>query len=225
MLTWVLAKKDLRVLVRDPRAVVVLLAMPLIFILVLGMSLGEGFGQKPDDRLRISLVDLDTGYPDPESEDTSKKLHWSKTVERDLAQTAGIRVEVIPTLEEAQELVSYNKRAAVLVFGPKFSERMTAQLVPHRRSQSSLSRRHRPGAARRLCAARPDAVDRGLDHRAGGASHDAPRGAPLDDRPGVREDRRPHGPRSAVHPQGHVPQLRLDGHHLGGPGPLAAAER
>ncbi len=62
MLIWTLAKKDLRLLLRDPRAMVVLLAMPLIFILVLGVSLGEGFGQKPDDRLRISVVDLDEPF-------------------------------------------------------------------------------------------------------------------------------------------------------------------
>src|SRR6185369_11717283 len=60
---WTLAKKDLRLLLRDPRAVVVLLAMPLIFILVLGISLGEGFGQKPEDRLRVSVLNLDEGWP------------------------------------------------------------------------------------------------------------------------------------------------------------------
>ncbi|MEX0978659.1 MAG: hypothetical protein WDZ48_07395, partial [Pirellulales bacterium] len=120
MLVWTLARKDLRLLLRDPRAMVVLLAMPLIFILVLGMSLGEGFGQKPDDRLRISIVDLDVPYLDPDVGE--KPLHWSKIVQRDLAQTAGIRVEVIPTLVEAEELVRGGKRAAVLVFGPKFSE-------------------------------------------------------------------------------------------------------
>jgi ABC-type Na+ efflux pump permease subunit len=122
MLIWTLAKKDLRLLLRDPRAVVVLLAMPLIFILVLGVSLGEGFGQKPDDRLRISVVDLDKPFLDVV---TKKELTWSKTVARDLAQTAGIRVEVIPTLAEAEELVRTGKRAAVIVFGPQFSEKMT----------------------------------------------------------------------------------------------------
>ena len=63
MATWTLAKKELRLLVRDYRALVILLAMPLIFILVLGMSVGEGFGQKPDDRLRVSVVNLDAGLP------------------------------------------------------------------------------------------------------------------------------------------------------------------
>jgi ABC-type Na+ efflux pump permease subunit len=124
MLVWILARKDLRLLLRDPRAIVVLLAMPLIFILVLGMSLGEGFGQKPDDRLRISVVDLDVPYADPEEKD-AKPIRWSEVVERDLAKTAGIRVEVIPSLDEATRLVDSSKRAAVLVFGPKFSENVT----------------------------------------------------------------------------------------------------
>src|SRR5437588_1140408 len=65
MAVWTLAKKELRLLLRDPRATIILLGMPLIFILILGLALGEGFGQKPDDRLRVTLVDLDRGYSDP----------------------------------------------------------------------------------------------------------------------------------------------------------------
>src|SRR5205809_4275964 len=63
MVVWTLAKKDLRLLVRDARAMIILLAMPLIFILVLGVSLGEGFGKKPEDRLRVSVLMLDEGLP------------------------------------------------------------------------------------------------------------------------------------------------------------------
>jgi ABC-2 type transport system permease protein len=58
-----LARKELRLLLRDARAMIILLAMPLIFILVLGVSLGEGFGQKPADRLRVSVLVLDEGMP------------------------------------------------------------------------------------------------------------------------------------------------------------------
>ena len=111
---------------RDP-AVVVLLAMPLLFIIVLGMSLGEGFGQKPDDRLRISIVDFDQGYVESGTDKHGKphpRITWSKIVERDLAETGGIKVEIIPTEEEAQQLVTGGKRAAVFVFGPLFSEKM-----------------------------------------------------------------------------------------------------
>src|SRR5437867_2618766 len=119
MAIWTLAKKDLRLLLRDPRAGVILLAMPLIFILVLGVSLGEGFGQKPDDRLRVSLVDLDPGPPPGPGFQQSS---WAKVVQDDLAKTADIRMEVIGSREEAQSLVAAGKRAAVLVFGRKFSE-------------------------------------------------------------------------------------------------------
>lgn len=59
---WTLTRKELRLLVRDVRAVIILLAMPLIFILVLGISLGEGFGQKTAD-LRVSVLVLDEGLP------------------------------------------------------------------------------------------------------------------------------------------------------------------
>jgi ABC-2 type transport system permease protein len=58
-----LARKELRLLMRDARAVIILLAMPVTFILVLGVSLGEGFGQKPADRLRVSVLVLDEGLP------------------------------------------------------------------------------------------------------------------------------------------------------------------
>jgi ABC-type Na+ efflux pump permease subunit len=153
MITWVLAGKDLRLLMRDRRALVILLVMPLIFILVLGLSLGEGFGQKPDDRLRVSLVDLDQGYAEPPNLRTVREAvaglvglpgtgsplaaatlsqaagsplpePWSKVVQRDLKQTAGIRLEIVPDLETAKALVHDRKRAAILVFGPDFSQRV-----------------------------------------------------------------------------------------------------
>ena len=58
---WALARKELRLLLRDRMAAGLLLGLPLLFILVLGLLLGEGFGQKSDDKLRVSLVDLDEG--------------------------------------------------------------------------------------------------------------------------------------------------------------------
>jgi ABC-type Na+ efflux pump permease subunit len=119
MIIWTLARKDLRALIRDPKAVIILLVMPLLFILVLGVSLGEGFGQKPDDRLRVSLVDLDEGPPPGPG--FSQKT-WAQVVRDDLARTGGIRVEVIGSRAEAERLVQSGKRAAVLVFKPDFSK-------------------------------------------------------------------------------------------------------
>src|SRR5262249_23151032 len=146
-------------LLRDPRAAVILLGMPLIFILILGLALGEGFGQKPDDRLRVTLVDLDQGYTDPQSAAREAaawqagaapaicggidphflsaiclanannlsqfpREPWSHVVRRDLEETASIRVEVLTSREEAEDLVNRGKRAAVLIFEPQFSERV-----------------------------------------------------------------------------------------------------
>jgi ABC-type multidrug transport system permease subunit len=163
-----IAKKEWRLLVRDPRASIVLLAMPFLFILVLGLSLGEGFGQKPDERLRVTLVDLDQGDTEPAVVYRNVMAYmstvpqasgmaaavpnsawtalmfavagqatrfpqesWAKVVQRDLAETAGIRVEVIEeasadaTLEEARYLVEHGKRSAILIFGPEFSKRVS----------------------------------------------------------------------------------------------------
>jgi len=61
MVILILATKDLRLLLRDPRSALVLFAMPLAMILVLSLSIGGSFGRKPDDRIRLSVVIEDAG--------------------------------------------------------------------------------------------------------------------------------------------------------------------
>ncbi len=126
MVIWTLAKKELRLLARDRLSLLILVGMPLLFILLLGMLLGEGFGQKTEDSLRVSLVDLDTGLQDRHGfpggpEDEGK---WSSLVQRDLRETSRIRVELVPTEEDARRLCSEGKRPAVVVFRPTFSAQM-----------------------------------------------------------------------------------------------------
>jgi ABC-type Na+ efflux pump permease subunit len=120
MVIWTLAKKELRLLLRDRLAAVILLVLPLLFVLVLGLLLGESFGQKPDERLRVSLVDLDRGPCG-----LSGYATWADVVRQDLAETAGIKVEIIPTEEEASQLIRDHKRAAILVFKPGFSAQVS----------------------------------------------------------------------------------------------------
>ncbi len=160
---WTLARKECALLLRDRLATLILLVMPLLFILILGLLLGENFGQKSDDRLRIALVDLDTGKgsreesrPQPadklalnvastltlpssqanpflvgwtaevlqKPEQFSARVRWADVVRRDLAETAEIRVETVKSLELAQELVRFHKRAAIVVLDRDFSNKV-----------------------------------------------------------------------------------------------------
>jgi ABC-type multidrug transport system permease subunit len=133
---------------------IILLAMPLIFIFVLGISLGEGFGKKAEDTLRVSVLDLDqgveretasvvreaagwlasgsgmsgpTGALSPSLAQANRPEWnfpygaWKDLVLKDLRQTANIRVELIESRAQAEELIRSHRRAAVLVLGPDFS--------------------------------------------------------------------------------------------------------
>src|SRR5581483_5718584 len=120
MPTFIIARKDLRLLLRDPRSAVILVVMPLVLILILGLSIGEAFGRKPDDRIRISVVNEDAGLPPDPHRDFPPKP-WSEVVIDDLTDTADIRVERIATREEGQRLVARGDRAAVVIFRPEFS--------------------------------------------------------------------------------------------------------
>jgi len=117
MAIWTLAKKDFRLLLRDTRAAIILLTMPLLFILVLGMALGD-----PEERLRIFIVNEDTGLPPNPGPFPGKP--WSDVVREDLEKTAGIQVEIIDSRVEAQRLVSLGKKSCVIIFRPEFSQKV-----------------------------------------------------------------------------------------------------
>src|SRR5262245_25533283 len=64
MAIWTLAKKEVRLLLRDRLAAIMLIVLPFVCILILGLLLGEGFWQRPDERLRVSVCNLDAGHAD-----------------------------------------------------------------------------------------------------------------------------------------------------------------
>jgi ABC-type Na+ efflux pump permease subunit len=128
MAVWALARKELLLLVRDRLAAGVLLIMPLVFVAVLGLILGENFGQKTDDTLRLTILDLDEGTSDLRDEKGGKHS-WAHWVIQDLKDTPGIRLEMLPRQdgrETAEELIREHKRASILVLRPDFSKRVTA---------------------------------------------------------------------------------------------------
>lgn len=115
---WALCRKELRLLVRDRLAFALLLALPLVFIAVLGLILGESFGQKPDDTLRLSIVDLDRGVGGMDGKS------WGHWVRQDLLETPGIRLEIIRDRATAERLIRDHRRPAVLILNEDFSERL-----------------------------------------------------------------------------------------------------
>jgi ABC-2 type transport system permease protein len=117
-----LAKKDLRLLRRDYRSAIILLLMPLLLVTVLSVAVGDGFGEPPDARLRISVVNLDRGLESYDHKFPGKR--WSEIVLDDLAGTADIRIEQIDDLATAEKLIREGKRSAVLIFEPEFSQLM-----------------------------------------------------------------------------------------------------
>lgn len=122
MSTFTIAAKDLRLLRRDFRSAVILLVTPVVFVAVLSLVVGQGFGQKADNRLRVSVVNLDEGLSGGDKQFPFRR--WSEVVLDDLAGTAEIRIELVESREQAEQLVRDSKRAAVLVFERDFSEQM-----------------------------------------------------------------------------------------------------
>lgn len=86
-------------------------------ILILGLLLGEGFGQKNDDLMRISVLNLDKGLG-------LNNKPWAEHAIDDMVSTPNIKVEIIQTKELANELVKTGKRAAVIIFNQDFSDRV-----------------------------------------------------------------------------------------------------
>src|SRR5580765_799773 len=60
MNAWQITKKDLTLLVRDRRTIFVLVALPMAFISILGLSTGQLFSQREKARkVRLSVVNED----------------------------------------------------------------------------------------------------------------------------------------------------------------------
>ena len=151
MKAWVITKKDLRLLVRDRRALAVLLFLPLIFITIIGLTTGKLLGwQNRNRRLRIAVVDAvaynkigsrefnrDDDPDDPDSDDAVESSDDEKRKDRKIArnlvvklmnrlqQRQGIDVLLAETAEQATRMEHAGEVTAALVIGPDFYRRVT----------------------------------------------------------------------------------------------------
>jgi ABC-2 type transport system permease protein len=95
MKSWEITKKDLRILVRDARALFILLVLPLVFITIIGLTMGKLLGwQNSNQILRLGYVDSiaydQIGGPDWDDDDP---VSGDASAERASAKTAAAVVK------------------------------------------------------------------------------------------------------------------------------------
>ena len=107
---WKITKKDVRLILRDRRTLFVLLALPLSFISILGLSAGQLFSQKEKSKkFRVGVVNEDTSV-------LSEKL-LAEVVKMD-----ALEVTELSDRDEAKELLADGKIEVLAFIGPHYHE-------------------------------------------------------------------------------------------------------
>jgi ABC-2 type transport system permease protein len=106
-----LALKDLLQIVRDWRAALFLVIMPIGFTIMFGFAFGGfGNGEPVDSRLPVGLIDQDLGRLSP-------------TLLSLLENSKVVKVEIIEaTVDESGEMVADDELAAVIIIPPGYSD-------------------------------------------------------------------------------------------------------
>jgi len=155
MNTWHIAAKDLLLLVRDRRALVVLIALPLVFIAIIGMSTGKMLGwRNRNEQLRLAVFDewsrthagqkpaaAEQEAPtDGSAEDTAADDETETDgppsgealvpeILKRLEEHKGVEVTLVDSFQAAQSLVVDEHYTAAIQIGPQFLENVD-KLLP-----------------------------------------------------------------------------------------------
>jgi len=112
MSAWQITRKDLMLLLKDRRAVVLLLVLPLLFISIVGMSTGQ-FLTRDDDNQRFRIMVVDKS---------------SSSVSEHLIHALGRHREFLVTVaassEEAYETLQRGDASMSITIGPEFEQRV-----------------------------------------------------------------------------------------------------
>ncbi len=115
MSAWEITRKDLKLLIRDRRALAVLLLLPLVFITILGLSTGKLLGWKADNQvLKIDVVIQ------------SNPNGLAKDIVKVLAKRPGLKPILVSSIEQARRDLDDREVSALLVFGRDFDKRVEA---------------------------------------------------------------------------------------------------
>ena len=109
---WHLTWKDLRLQMRDRRALAVLLILPLIFISIIGLSTGKMVGWRASNQeIQVAWVDRDGG-------ELAQRLRTK------LSEKGDVKIEVYADTESAKRDVVSSKMTMSLTIGPDFQKRI-----------------------------------------------------------------------------------------------------
>lgn len=107
-----ITRKDLRLLTRDRRALVVLVGLPMAFIVIVGMSTGRLLGWRNDNQvLQLAVFDEDG-------------TATSQRVTDRLGAIDGVRVVRSDTVAEVEQQVIARTVQAGVIIGPAFEDRV-----------------------------------------------------------------------------------------------------
>ena len=109
---WALTIKDIRIILQDRGALYTLLALPVVFIAILGVSTGQLLSTRDELKLiKIGLVDED-------------QTELSEQVYQDLAVIGGLKVDKIPTRDDASIRLQDGRSGIVIILGKEFDNRV-----------------------------------------------------------------------------------------------------
>lgn len=118
---WNIVRKDVILLVRDSRALFVLVVFPLVFITIIGLTTGKLLGWKNENQiLKIGVVDR-TDYNALEDEvDRRKARNMAVKIVNGIRGGKGRRGELLEADAAYQQLLDREELDAVLIIGPEF---------------------------------------------------------------------------------------------------------
>lgn len=112
MNAWYVARKDLKLLVRDKRTLFVLIALPLVFIAILGMSTGQLFSMREKARrVRLGVVDED------QSELSGKLL-------TEVYKLEALQPQELPRRDDAKRRLVDGDIDVYVIIGPRYHDKV-----------------------------------------------------------------------------------------------------
>ena len=122
---WDIAKKDLILLARDMRAVFMLVAFPLLFITIIGLTTGKLLGWKSENQvLKIGIVDRMTYAAITDPAERRKAINMQRKIINAVRSGNGRRADLLPADADIRQLLDDETWDAVLIIGPEFYNRV-----------------------------------------------------------------------------------------------------